>query len=345
MTAAAWGWTVKTLVTVLLALLGVAVETQDFAAVVRPSRRGLFVPFCLVFVIPAVAYALVKALGMDTPSALGVFIFACAPGGAFSNMVAATASAHVPLNAALTCASVIVALAMIPFSCEFVIPHLLTSDNKTPPPLSEVALNMAWIAIPLLSGVALSRHLPRVSRMARRFAGPLGFAFIIMVSVVQGITPPTWRALVAVQILFLIAVTLGLALGLAMRQPKPVVTSILLEMTVHDTPLAQTVFLSTYHARLSTDDAARAMSTILACGLTALFWSGVGVAARITWRYAAQRCCGHGAARGELNDAMLERLDDHSVVPMSTAMIVNQPTCPLIHAVEPVSTTPSCGRC
>ena len=282
MSAQAWGWTVRGIVTVLLALLGLTVETSQFNSVVRPSRDGPFVPFictlaCLILIMPAVAYGLARAFELQSAEALGFLLWAVAPGGAFSNMVSATARANVALNAALTCASVFVAIGMLPLACEFVIPSLLAAADSKPPPVDELLLNIVFIALPLLGGVCASRWLPKVSRVARRTAGPAGLLFILTITLLQGLRAPSWRAVAAAQVFFLVAFTLGLGLGLGLGQPADVVKSMVLEMAVHDTPLAQTVFLSTYHARLSDDESATCMTTIYVCGLGALGWSLLGV--------------------------------------------------------------------
>lgn len=58
----------------------------------------------------------------------------------------------------------------------------------------------------------------------------------------------------------------------------------ILEMAVHDTPLAQTVFVSTYSARLSKIDATECMCTIYASGISAVLWSVLGIAAQLAWK-------------------------------------------------------------
>lgn len=155
-----WGLIVRIIVTTLLVLLGLHVETTQLLAVVRPSQAGIFIPFLgtilsLIFIMPTVAFALMRAFSLGGPESLGFFLFACSPGGVFSNLASAAAGAHVPLNAALTCVSLVSSIGLLPFSCVVVIPSLLSTRESSKLPFSELITNMALIAVPLLTGVVM----------------------------------------------------------------------------------------------------------------------------------------------------------------------------------------------
>ena len=74
MSALAWSWTLRTLVTVILFMIGITCELAQFLEIARPTRKGPFVPFfatlvCLLFVMPVLAYMVIKVFALAGPSA------------------------------------------------------------------------------------------------------------------------------------------------------------------------------------------------------------------------------------------------------------------------------------
>ena len=257
----------RTLLILLLFTLGLTVDKDNFLNTIRPRRTGVFLAFCATLlstaiVMPLLAVGVVKAFGLDAPSMLAVYVLIACPGGSFSNMAANILGANVALNAALTCACVLISLFMVPIACIYLLPIVLSgTDVAKPPSIKELSINGACVALPLLAGVLLSSRLKRASAIARKAVGVVGLSLIMVISFTQLSHFPPGRTVLAVEIIAALALMWGYTAGRMLRQPHDVCISMMIETAVHDTPLAQTLITSSYN--LSKEELAEATLVVL----------------------------------------------------------------------------------
>ena len=123
---------------------GLVIWSLDINSVFRGSivvtcECSVFLAFCAtllstVFVMPLLGVGILKVLDVDAPSMLAVYVLIACPGGSFSNMAANIFGANVALNAALTCACVLVSLLMVPIACVYLLPIVLSGTDVAQPP-------------------------------------------------------------------------------------------------------------------------------------------------------------------------------------------------------------------
>ena len=148
-TADVMPWVMRGCTASLLLIIGLTVRFEAFWSVLRPSRNGLFLPAVatlasVVLVVPSFAALLILAFHLDGPSAVALFLFATAPGGSFSNVIASAAGAQVELNAALTTLAILASFGLMPVACGLALPALMAtgrgpSSGVAPPVTGEPA--------------------------------------------------------------------------------------------------------------------------------------------------------------------------------------------------------------
>ncbi|ALA67004.1 bile acid:sodium symporter family protein [Corynebacterium lactis] len=89
--------------------MGLTLTVPDFALVVKRPLPVLLGVFAQFVIMPAVAIALVKVLGLHPALAVGVILVGCAPGGTSSNVISYLAKGDVALSVSMTSISTLLA--------------------------------------------------------------------------------------------------------------------------------------------------------------------------------------------------------------------------------------------
>lgn len=98
--------------------MGASLTTDDFRAVIR-KPRGVLIGFMSQFgLMPFVAFGLAFILELPPAFAIALILIGCLPGGTTSNMFAYFARGSVALSIAMTTASTLMALFMMPILLE-----------------------------------------------------------------------------------------------------------------------------------------------------------------------------------------------------------------------------------
>ena len=126
-----------------------------------PAR--VFTGFALQYTImPALAFALSRALALPLDLAVGLCIVGSCPGGSASNVVTYLARADVPLSVAMTTASTLGAVVATPLLTKLLVGTMVPVDA-----LALVASTLQVVLLPVLAGAALNQAFPRqVGRLA-----------------------------------------------------------------------------------------------------------------------------------------------------------------------------------
>ena len=94
--------------------LGLGLTIQDFTRVIKQPKDFLLGLVCQMFLLPIIAFLLIKVLNTPIELALGVMIIAAAPGGVTSNVLTKFAKGDVALSISLTAVISLVSIISVP---------------------------------------------------------------------------------------------------------------------------------------------------------------------------------------------------------------------------------------
>ena len=110
---------VTTIAPIALALimlaLGLGLSLENFANVIKQPKDFLVGLICQLFLLPIIAFILIKILNTSPELAIGVMIIAAAPGGVTSNVLTKFANGDVALSVSLTAIISLVSIITVPF--------------------------------------------------------------------------------------------------------------------------------------------------------------------------------------------------------------------------------------
>lgn len=163
--------------TLLMFDLGLSLEFRDFLMVVKSPRAMFAGMLGQLVLLPALAYLLVTALGLEPVIAIGVMLIACCPGGSSSNVFSKLAGGDVALSVSLTAVSSIVTLVTMPLVMQWVALTFGKAVNITLPVGNLLVQNLLTMLLPILVGILIRRYLPsaaaRISKVLSKLAFPL----------------------------------------------------------------------------------------------------------------------------------------------------------------------------
>ena len=169
--------------------MGASLTTDDFRAVAR-HPRGVLIGFLSQFgLMPLFAYGLSVVLGLSPEFAIALILIGCLPGGTTSNLFAYFARGSVALSIAMTTASTLVALVMVPILLEFYttdftrqITEVMRAegdDSDFVMPTGDIVSSLALVLVPVAGGMVLKRFSPDWAKTAEDTGGFLGIIVII----------------------------------------------------------------------------------------------------------------------------------------------------------------------
>jgi len=103
-----------TLALIMLSL-GMGLTIQDFLRIIKIPKNFLIGFICQIFLLPIIAFALIKLLNTPIELALGVMLIAAAPGGVTSNVLTKFANGDVALSISLTAITSLISIISVPF--------------------------------------------------------------------------------------------------------------------------------------------------------------------------------------------------------------------------------------
>jgi BASS family bile acid:Na+ symporter len=134
--------------------------------------------------LPAVAFALVSAVGLAPALAVGVMILAACPGGVTSNLLTYLARADTALSVSLTAVISLASVLTLPLIVGFALGHFM--DTAEAPVLSVTGTVLgvfAITAVPVALGMALRQRTPAIAARLDRVGRPLAtLLFVIIVA-------------------------------------------------------------------------------------------------------------------------------------------------------------------
>lgn len=164
--------------------MGATLRPRDFLAVVR-DPRGLALGFLLqVALVPAIAVGFAQVFGMTAGWAVGLFLVAVVPGGAFSNLLTFLGRGNTALSISITLLSTSLCVITVPLILRLVAAAHLP-DNFSFPTHRIVLEIGAYLIAPLCAGMVCLRLLPGFAEGLSKWSIRLSVALIILITVVS----------------------------------------------------------------------------------------------------------------------------------------------------------------
>lgn len=169
-----------------LVMFGVALDLKvsDFRALARTPRAPMIGLVCQLLLLPALTYALTRALALPASMSLGMMLIAACPGGNMSNYVTHLAGGRTATSVGMTAVSTLAAMVVTPFNVTFwgrlhpdTAPLVRAFALEPVEMLGAVSM---LLAVPVLVGMSVAAWLPRVAGMLRRPFKVLSLVFFVI---------------------------------------------------------------------------------------------------------------------------------------------------------------------
>ena len=169
--------------------MGASLTVDDFRTVAR-YPRGILIGFLSQFgLMPFFAYGLAVFLNLPPAYAISLILIGCLPGGTTSNMFAYFARGSVALSIAMTTASTVMALLMMPLLLEFytsdftraISAEVQASGTGTEfvIPTGNIIASLVLVLVPVAMGMFLRAKSQEWAKTAEDTAGFMGIIVII----------------------------------------------------------------------------------------------------------------------------------------------------------------------
>lgn len=127
-----FAWVHGTTQTVILGLImltmGLTLTTDDFRILARRPLDILIGACAQFFIMPCVAYLLVRVFHLEPALALGILLVGCCPGGVSSNIMSYLCHGDVAYSVGMTCVSTLLAPVMTPLLMQLTAGEIIEID-------------------------------------------------------------------------------------------------------------------------------------------------------------------------------------------------------------------------
>jgi bile acid transporter len=270
---------------VIMLGMGATIHRTDIAAAFRRRRAFLVGMLCQFVLMPLIAFLLAVALALPPPVALALIMLGATPGGTTSNLFSYWARGDVSLSIAMTVASTIAAIVLMPLAIAVYATEALTGAVEVP--LASIAVTLVLVTLPAAIGF-LIRARSAVAASWVEWVGSLAGMILIAVLIANFLrensamvfaVPAT--ELLATALLGIIGFAAGFALSRALGLDLTAAKTVSLETGIQNAPLAITVIGLSFAAGADQDQ------MLLTAALYAIF---IVISATLTsWYYAGMR--------------------------------------------------------
>ena len=122
------GTTQTVILGIIMLTMGLTLTTNDFRILARRPLDILIGACALFFIMPCVAYVLVKVFHLEPALALGILLVGCCPGGVSSNIMSYLCHGDVAFSVGMTCASTLLAPVMTPLLMQLTAGEIIEID-------------------------------------------------------------------------------------------------------------------------------------------------------------------------------------------------------------------------
>ena len=122
------GTTQTVILGIIMLTMGLTLTTDDFRIVARRPFDILIGACAQFFIMPCVAWLLVRIFHLEPALALGILLVGCCPGGVSSNIMSYLCHGDVAFSVGMTCASTLLAPVMTPLLMELTAGEIIEID-------------------------------------------------------------------------------------------------------------------------------------------------------------------------------------------------------------------------
>lgn len=122
------GTTQTVILGIIMLTMGLTLTTNDFRILTRRPFDILIGACAQFFIMPCVAYMLVRIFHLEPALALGIMLVGCCPGGVSSNIMSYLCHGDVAFSVGMTCASTLLAPVMTPLLMEITAGEIIEID-------------------------------------------------------------------------------------------------------------------------------------------------------------------------------------------------------------------------
>lgn len=269
---------------IFVIMLGMGATIHRTDAVVALRRRRAFVigMVCQFGLMPLIAFLLALLFALPPPVALALIMLGATPGGTTSNLFSYWARGDVTLSIAMTVASTLMAILLMPLAIAVYATEALTGAVEIP--LASIAATLALVTVPAFLGY-LIRARNVVAAAWVEWVGSLAGMVLIAALIANFLRENSAMVLavpgseiLATLLLSVAGFAFGFALSRALGLDLAAAKTVSLETGIQNAPLTITVIGLSFAAGEAQDE------MLLACALYAIF---VVITATLTsWFYA-----------------------------------------------------------
>jgi BASS family bile acid:Na+ symporter len=231
-------------------------RAKDFAFLLQ--RRTLFVAgvAAQTIALPVVTYILVVILQPPPSIALGMFVVACCPGGAVSNLLTYLSGGNVAYSVSLTATSSALAALLTPtlivFWSRLYEPTANLLQSIAFDPLAFLGQTTVLLAVPLAVGMTIAARAPDLAQRLQKkiaLAGTLILAAAIVYGTIKffGLLRPALPMLIVITMLHnAAAFAIGAGTGLLMRADVATRRALTFEVGIQNSGLAIVILLGQF---------------------------------------------------------------------------------------------------
>jgi len=167
--------------------MGLSLIIDDFKRVVQYPKATIIGLVNQLILLPLMAFAMVKVLGLAPLTAVGFMLIAACPGGVTSNLIAHVSKGDTALSITLTAISSFITVITIPLIVSFSLSHFMDNSQSIQLPVGKTIIQILSITvIPVSIGMFIRNRFPDFAlKMDKptRIASTIIF-IIILVSVI-----------------------------------------------------------------------------------------------------------------------------------------------------------------
>ena len=122
------GTTQTVILGIIMLTMGLTLTTDDFRILLHRPHEILIGACAQFFIMPCVAWLLVRVFHLEPALALGILLVGCCPGGVSSNIMSYLCHGDVAFSVGMTCASTLLAPVMTPLLMELTAGEIIEID-------------------------------------------------------------------------------------------------------------------------------------------------------------------------------------------------------------------------
>ncbi len=215
--------------------LGLSLTPQDFGFAFQQPKALITGALAQLLLLPAIAFVLIWAFGLQGDFALGVMILSCCPGGITSNIMTKLSRGDVALSISYTALASLVTAATLPLVLSVTAPVLVPQQaiELSILPLSLKVFSLA--TLPVLIGVLIRQCTPMQASRWEQLSSQISNG--LFAAVLIGVLIGQWNVFIAnlptlgpiLLLLNVIMLAVGLIVGHLLRLKKSQITSLSVE--------------------------------------------------------------------------------------------------------------------